>query len=98
MLERCISSYTLLVVLILITISAPVAYKSRLCRASYGLYANPVTREGSNYRGDISEQEAFMWFDEAHVFVRAGSGGAGAATFKFGKNRYTKFRLCIQQR
>lgn len=49
--------------------------------------ANPVTSEGSNYRGDITEQEAFLWFDEAFVHVRAGSGGAGSNAVKFGKAR-----------
>jgi len=51
------------------------------------LWANPVTAEGSNYRGDITEQEAFLWFDEAFVHVRAGSGGAGSSAVKFGKGR-----------
>lgn len=51
------------------------------------LFANPVTSDGNNYRGDISEEEAFLWFDEALVHVRAGSGGAGSNAFKFGKAR-----------
>ena len=49
------------------------------------IFANPITQDGSNYRGDISEDEAFLWFDEAQVHVRAGSGGAGASTYKFGR-------------
>ena len=49
--------------------------------------ANPITQSGSNYRGDITEEEAFLWFDEAKIYVKAGSGGAGASTFKFGKAR-----------
>lgn len=51
------------------------------------LSANPVTAEGSNLRGDITESEAFLWFDEAFVHVRAGSGGAGSSAVKFGKAR-----------
>mmetsp|Transcript_18562 Transcript_18562/g.18641 ORF Transcript_18562/g.18641 Transcript_18562/m.18641 type:complete len:418 (-) Transcript_18562:92-1345(-) len=41
----------------------------------------------SHVNKDISEEEAFQWFDEAIIFVRAGSGGTGANTFKYGKNR-----------
>ena len=51
------------------------------------LLANPVNNEGSNYRGDITEQEAFQWFDEALIHVRAGSGGHGSSAVKFGKAR-----------
>jgi hypothetical protein len=51
------------------------------------LKANPITQDGNNYRGDISEVEAFEWFDKAIIHVRGGSGGAGATTFKFGKAR-----------
>jgi len=52
------------------------------------LHANPVTKEGSSYdRSSISEEESFQWFDEALLFVRGGSGGAGASTFKLGKDR-----------
>ena len=36
---------------------------------------------------NVAEEEALKWFDEAIVFVRAGSGGAGATAFKFGKGR-----------
>ena len=36
------------------------------------LGANPVTSDGSNYRTDVTEDEAFLWFDEALVHVRAG--------------------------
>lgn len=51
------------------------------------LFANPINSGGSNYRGDITEEEAFLWFDEALVHVRAGSGGPGSNTFKYGKHR-----------
>ena len=51
------------------------------------LRANPINNEGSNYRSDITEQEAFQWFDEALVHVRAGSGGAGSNAKKFGNRR-----------
>jgi hypothetical protein len=51
------------------------------------LHANPITADGSNYRGDITEEEAFLWFDEALIFVRGGSGGAGSNAFKYGKGR-----------
>jgi len=50
-------------------------------------FANPVNQDGSSFRGDITEEEAFLWFDEAFVYVRGGSGGAGASTFKYGKSR-----------
>lgn len=60
---------------------------SNTLRSSFALYANPVTSEGSNYRGDITEEEAFLWFDEALVYVRAGSGGAGSNAVQFGKAR-----------
>ena len=56
-------------------------------KSSSKILANPVTSDGSNYRGDITEEEAFLWFDEAMVYVRGGSGGAGATTFKYGKGR-----------
>lgn len=36
-------------------------------RQSIALYANPINSEGSKYRGDITEEEAFLWFDEAMV-------------------------------
>eukprot|EP00596_Hydrurales_sp_CCMP1899_P006841 CAMPEP_0119039740 /NCGR_PEP_ID=MMETSP1177-20130426/9374_1 /TAXON_ID=2985 /ORGANISM="Ochromonas sp, Strain CCMP1899" /LENGTH=392 /DNA_ID=CAMNT_0007003979 /DNA_START=277 /DNA_END=1455 /DNA_ORIENTATION=+ len=51
------------------------------------LHANPINADGSKYRGDITEEEAFLWFDEAMVFVKAGSGGAGSSAVKFGKAR-----------
>ena len=54
---------------------------------NYELHANPITQDGSNYRDDITEEQAFIWFDEAEVFVKGGSGGPGAATYKFGKGR-----------
>lgn len=50
------------------------------------LMANPVTADGSKYR-DVTEDDAFLWFDEAMLFVRAGSGGAGSNAMKFGKAR-----------
>ncbi len=51
------------------------------------LRANPINNEGSNYRSDITEQEAFQWFDEAFIHVRAGSGGHGSNAKKFGNRR-----------
>lgn len=51
------------------------------------LKANPINNEGSNYRSDITEQEAFQWFDEAFIHVRAGSGGHGSNAKKFGNRR-----------
>ena len=64
-------------------------WRSYCCGSgSHGkLFANPVNQEGSNYRGDITEQEAFQWFDEALIHVRAGSGGHGSSAVKFGKAR-----------
>jgi hypothetical protein len=38
------------------------------------LHANPINADGNNYRGDITEDEAFLWFDEALIYVRGGSG------------------------
>ena len=38
-----------------------------LCRLSTALRANPINSDGSKYRGDITEEEAFLWFDEAMV-------------------------------
>lgn len=49
------------------------------------MFANPITQEGNHI--DASEEKAFQWFDEALLFCRAGSGGAGASTYKFGKDR-----------
>ena len=49
----------------------------KYARGNTANFANPVTSDGSNIRGDITEEEAFQWFDEAFVYVRAGSGGAG---------------------
>ncbi|KAJ1435653.1 P-loop containing nucleoside triphosphate hydrolase protein [Ochromonadaceae sp. CCMP2298] len=57
------------------------------CGRCTRLLANPVTADGNNYRGDITEQEAFLWFDEALIHVRAGSGGPGSNTFRYGKSR-----------
>lgn len=51
------------------------------------MLANPITSDGSNLRGDVTESEAFLWFDEALIHVRAGSGGAGSSAVKFGKSR-----------
>jgi GTP-binding protein len=56
-------------------------------RYSAQLHANPITSDGNNYRGDITEEEAFLWFDEAQIHVRAGSGGPGSNAVKFGKSR-----------
>jgi GTP-binding protein len=60
---------------------------SRYNKYHSSLYANPVTAESNNLRGDITEKEAFLWFDEALVYVRAGSGGSGSNAVKFGKAR-----------
>ena len=38
-------------------------------RDSTAIYANPINSDGSKYRGDITEEEAFLWFDEAMVSV-----------------------------
>ena len=38
-------------------------------RQSVALNANPINSEGSKYRGDITEEEAFLWFDEAMVRI-----------------------------
>ena len=40
------------------------------CRLSTALRANPINSDGSKYRGDITEEEAFLWFDEAMVSYR----------------------------
>lgn len=50
-------------------------------------YANPVNADGSNYRSGITEEQAFEWFDEAEIFAKGGSGGAGSNTFRYGKAR-----------
>lgn len=50
------------------------------------LQANPSTAEGSKYL-DVTDREAFQWFDEAMIHVRAGSGGHGSTAVKFGKGR-----------
>jgi hypothetical protein len=42
-------------------------------RQSVALYANPINSEGSKYRGDITEEEAFLWFDEAMVSLLLGN-------------------------
>ena len=36
-------------------------------KRSTPIFANPINSEGSKYRGDITEEEAFLWFDEAMV-------------------------------
>jgi GTP-binding protein len=51
------------------------------------LFANPVTSGGSKYSADITEEDAFLWFDEAIIYVRGGSGGSGSNAYKFGKGR-----------
>lgn len=51
------------------------------------LFANPVNADGSNYRSGITEEQAFEWFDEAIIYARGGSGGAGSNTFRYGKSR-----------
>jgi GTP-binding protein len=49
--------------------------------------ANPVTAESNNLGHDIPPEVAHLWFDEAHLSVKGGSGGAGASAYRFGKNR-----------
>ena len=61
--------------------------KFHIWKRPNSLAANPITSDGSKYRGDITEDEAFLWFDEAMIFARAGSGGAGSSAVKFGKAR-----------
>ena len=51
------------------------------------LRANPVTADGSNFRSEVTEENAYLWFDQAVIHVRGGSGGAGSNAFKFGKGR-----------
>jgi len=51
------------------------------------LHANPVNCDGSNYRSGITEEQAFEWFDEAIIYAKGGSGGAGSNTFRYGKAR-----------
>ena len=36
-------------------------------RHTVAVNANPITSDGSKYRSDITEEEAFLWFDEAMV-------------------------------
>lgn len=55
------------------------------------LHANPVTSEGSNYGKYTNEEDAFLWFDEALFYVRAGSGGAGSNAVKFGAGRQHRY-------
>jgi hypothetical protein len=49
-------------------------------------FANPVNSDGNNLRNS-REEDAFLWFDEACIYVRGGSGGAGSSAVKFGKAR-----------
>lgn len=49
--------------------------------------ANPVNADGSNYHRVANEEEAFLWFDEAILNLRAGSGGTGSNTHRYGKSR-----------
>eukprot|EP01041_Mallomonas_annulata_P003649 gene3650-7276_t len=51
------------------------------------LWSTSLQSESAAVTLDINDEEAFQWFDEALVFVKAGSGGTGANTFKFGKGR-----------
>ena len=39
----------------------------RSVRHTSSINANPINSDGSKYRGDITEEEAFLWFDEAMV-------------------------------
>lgn len=43
-------------------------YSSSFGRST-AIKANPITSDGSKYRSDITEEEAFLWFDEAMVSV-----------------------------
>ena len=84
------SGSSLLVLLLLSLLAQAVrGFFSRTCPSAprSALRANPVTSGGSNLRGDVTEQEAFLWFDEAMIHVKAGSGGAGSNAVKFGKAR-----------
>jgi hypothetical protein len=47
--------------------SAQKCISSYSYRHSTALNANPINADGSKYRGDITEEEAFLWFDEAMV-------------------------------
>jgi len=51
------------------------------------LFANPVNTDGTKYRSGVTEEQAFEWFDEAVIFTRGGSGGAGCNSFRYGKGR-----------
>ena len=51
------------------------------------LFANPVNADGTKYRSGVTEEQAFEWFDEAVIFTRGGSGGAGCNSFRYGKAR-----------
>jgi hypothetical protein len=66
----------------------PIAAAPRLPQ-TFRLHANPVNEDGSKY--NVEEEEALQWFDEAYIHLKAGSGGEGATTFKFGKGRSHAF-------
>jgi GTPase involved in cell partitioning and DNA repair len=54
-------------------------------QTNHVVFANPVNADGNRYRGLATEEEAFMWFDEAVLRICAGTGGEGSNSFKFGK-------------
>lgn len=62
-------------------------------RTNLVLYANPVTSDGSNYGKYTSEEDAFLWFDEAMFYVRGGSGGAGSNAVRFGTNHQHRYPI-----
>jgi GTP-binding protein len=55
------------------------------------LFANPITEDGNSYGRFIDEEDAFLWFDEALLYVRAGSGGTGSSAVKFGPGRQHRY-------
>ena len=89
-----LSIYTLLF-LSLLQFCTTFGINNRKCSAKVSRIsinmANPVTSDGSNYGKFTNEEDAFLWFDEALFYVRAGSGGAGSNAVKFGTGRQHKF-------
>jgi GTP-binding protein len=57
-----------------------------LSRTSHN-YANPVTADSNNLGHDIPPEVAHLWFDEAYLTVKGGSGAAGSTAYRYGKNR-----------
>lgn len=65
----------------------PVTSGIILLKYNIYLYNSMMTIiDGTSYQ-DITEDEAFLWFDEALIYVRGGSGGSGSSAVKFGKAR-----------